>query len=99
MSKVYCIVNILKINDSARFAEYVAGHAASIAQYGGRFLVKGDAGEVLEGTLASNLMVVHEFPSEAQFRAWYDSPEYRPWKALRQSCAEVTVILSRGCAD
>ncbi|WP_028449865.1 DUF1330 domain-containing protein [Chitinibacter tainanensis] len=99
MSKVYCIVNILQVHDPQRFAQYVAGHAETISQYGGRFLVKGDAGDVLEGELASNKMVVHEFPSAAQFYAWYDSPEYRPWKALRQACAEVTVILSRGCAD
>ena len=97
MGKAYNIVNIIKIHDKEKFNEYVVGHIPSIEKFGGKFLVKGDFGEILEGSWESNLMVVHEFPSIEQFKAWYDSDDYRPWKALRQSCAEVNVILTRGC--
>ncbi|WP_421865954.1 DUF1330 domain-containing protein [Motiliproteus sp.] len=96
MSKAYNIVNITAIHDQQKFNDYVVGHLPTVEQYGGRFLVKGYRGEVLEGEMPSNLMVVHEFPSIEQFRAWYDSPEYRPWKALRQSCATINAILTEG---
>lgn len=96
MKKVYNIVNIVRVHDQAKFAEYVAGHMPTIEQYGGRFLVKGYPGEILEGDWPNNLMVVHEFPSIERFKQWYHSEEYRPWKALRQSCAEVNVILTEG---
>lgn len=96
MPKAYCIVNIIKVHDQEKFGQYVAGHMPSIEKYGGQFLVKGDRGEVLEGSWESNLMVVHEFPSIEQFKAWYDSEDYRPWKELRQSCADVNVILTQG---
>lgn len=68
----------------------------TIEKYGGKFLVKGHRGEVLEGSWESNLMVVQEFPSVEQFKQWYHSEDYRPWKALRQSCADVNVILTEG---
>jgi uncharacterized protein (DUF1330 family) len=96
MKKAYCIVNILQINDQEKFTDYIAGHIPTIEQYGGKFLVKGGAGEILEGDWPSTRIVIHEFPSLAQFKQWYNSAEYRPWKALRQSCAEVNVIVSEG---
>lgn len=97
MSKAYNIVNIIKIHDQKKFQEYVVGHIPTIEKYGGKFLVKGDQGEVLEGNWESNLMVVQEFPSIERFKEWYHSEDYRPWKELRQSCAEVTAILAKGC--
>ncbi|WP_207062896.1 DUF1330 domain-containing protein [Motiliproteus sp. SC1-56] len=96
MKKAYSIVNIVRILDEKKFAAYVTGHLPTLAPYGGRFLVKGGRGDVLEGEWPSNLIVIHEFPSTEQFKAWYHSEAYRPWKALRQSCAEVNVILTEG---
>ncbi|MFD2166986.1 DUF1330 domain-containing protein [Thalassotalea euphylliae] len=96
MSKAYNIVNILRIHDDEKFSEYVKGHIPTIEAYGGRFLIKGYSGEVLEGNWPSNFIVVHEFPSIERFKAWYYSDEYQPWKQLRQSCADVNVILTEG---
>ena len=97
MSKAYNIVNIIQIHDQKKFQEYVVGHIPTIEKYGGKFLVKGDQGEVLEGDWKNNLMVVQEFPSIERFKEWYHSEDYRPWKELRQSCAEVNAILTKGC--
>ena len=96
MKKAYNIVQILRIRDQEKFNAYVAGHIPTIEKYGGRFLVKGASGEVLEGRWESGRIVVHEFPSIGHFKEWYDSEEYRPWKALRQSCADVNAILAEG---
>ena len=96
MKKAYNIVNIVRINDQEKFEEYVSGHIPTIKKFGGKFLVKGYPGEILEGNWDNNLIVVHEFPSIDQFNKWYYSDEYRPWKELRQSCAEVNVILTEG---
>jgi uncharacterized protein (DUF1330 family) len=96
MKKAYNIVNILKIHDQEEFDRYVIGHMPTIEKFGGRFLVKGHCGEVLEGSWESNLMVVHEFPSIERFKEWYHSEDYLPWMELRQSCADVSVILTEG---
>ncbi|WP_371372232.1 DUF1330 domain-containing protein [Thalassotalea aquiviva] len=96
MKKAYNIVQIVRIYDQEKFNHYVDGHIPTLEKFGGKFLVKGCQGEILEGDWESNLMVVHEFPSIAQFKKWYQSTEYRPWKEMRQLAAKVNVILTEG---
>jgi uncharacterized protein (DUF1330 family) len=50
--------------------------AASIAQYGGRYLVRGGAAELMEGGPPPKTLVIVEFPSTRRAREWYASPEY-----------------------
>lgn len=49
MKKAYNIINIIKIHYMTKFQAYVTGHIPTLEAYGGKFLVKGDLGEVLEG--------------------------------------------------
>lgn len=57
---------------------------ASIAQYEGRYLVRGALPEALEGDWPEmNRMVVIEFPSLGQAKSWYASPEYAQARATR----------------
>jgi uncharacterized protein (DUF1330 family) len=52
----------------------------------------------LEGTWRPERLVVLEFPSAERARAWWESPEYAPAKALRQSCATTDMVLIDGPA-
>ena len=73
-------VEILDEDGAARYAE-IAG--ASIAQHGGRFLVLAAAPEVVEGEAdRRERIVLLEFPSAADLRTWYDSPEYTPAREI-----------------
>jgi uncharacterized protein (DUF1330 family) len=40
--------------------------------------------------------VVIEFSSVDQARRWYDSPEYRPAREIRQRAAKSKVIIAAG---
>ena len=42
--------------------------------------------------------VILEFPTLEAAQAWWDSPEYAPAKALRQSCADTNMLLVEGKA-
>ena len=72
----YVIADI-EITDPAGYEEYRRRVQATVAQYGGRYLVRGGPAETLEGGWRPRRLVVIEFPSLAQARAWYDSDEYR----------------------
>lgn len=48
--------------------------------------------------LAPSRLVVLEFPSADQARAWWDSPEYAPAKAIRQACARTEMLIVEGVA-
>ena len=67
-----------------------------IAQYGGRYAVRGGAMERLENAEGFNRMVVLEFPSLDAARAFYFSPEYAPLLKLRIETTESQVMLVDG---
>jgi uncharacterized protein (DUF1330 family) len=52
--------------------------------------------EVREGDWSPSRLVVLEFPSVERARAWWDSPEYAPAKAVRQSCADTQLVIAEG---
>jgi len=78
------IIAEIEVQDPKTYEEYRRGVQPTIDQYGGRFLVRGGQAELLEGSQQPPRVVVLEFPDMARLRAWYDSPEYRPLRDLRQ---------------
>jgi uncharacterized protein (DUF1330 family) len=91
----YVIADI-EVIDSAGFAEYQQKVPATIAQYGGRYLVRGGAVETLEGVWSPSRCVVLEFPSMAQLKAWYSSPEYVPLIAIRERTTRSNLMVAEG---
>ena len=91
----YIIVDV-EITEKEGYEEYRSQVPATIAAYGGRFLVRGGALEVLEGTWSPKRCVILEFPSLEQAKAWYHSPEYKPLLALRERSATTNLILVEG---
>ena len=93
----YVIVE-LEVTDPVGMDEYRKQVPATIAKYGGRYLVRGGKCESLEGDWNPERVVVLEFPSVAQARRWYDSEEYREPKALRIGAGRTKLILVEGVA-
>jgi uncharacterized protein (DUF1330 family) len=91
----YVIVDV-KISDPVLYAEYRQLTPAAIAAYGGRFVVRGGQVESLEGEWSPERIVVLEFESVAQAKAWWSSAEYGPAKALRQRSATTRMIVVEG---
>ena len=78
------LIGDIEVTDSAAFEEYRQKVPAVIALYGGRYLARDGAIEVFEGAFTPHRGVVLEFPSMARLKAWWESPEYRPLRALRE---------------
>jgi uncharacterized protein (DUF1330 family) len=93
----YVVVQIA-VEDPLVYEQYKILAPPSIAAYGGRYLVRGGRSEVLEGTWQPPRLVILEFPTRGQARAWWHSPEYAPAKALRQRCAQTEMLLIEGIA-
>ncbi len=91
----YLIVNI-DVKDPERYAEYVKVVPATIAAYGGKYLVRGGAAEKLEGDWEPRRVVVLEFESMEKARQWWGSDDYRGPKELRRSASAGNVILVEG---
>jgi uncharacterized protein (DUF1330 family) len=91
----YLIVDV-EIIDPETYEAYKKLVPATIEQYGGRFLVRGGKVETIEGAWSPGRFVVLEFPSSERAKAWYESPEYAPAKALRHQSSQSHIILAEG---
>ena len=91
----YVIANIT-VTDPVKFQHYGAQVGPVLAQYGGRYLVRGGAVEAAEGAPSFDRLVVLEFPSMQAARAWYHSPEYAPLLALRTSASVSNLAFVEG---
>lgn len=84
------------VTDPAVFEQYRAGVPATIAAYGGKYLVRGGAFEALEGTWQPKRVIVLQFDSMARLKEWYNSKEYAPLLALRKKSANTNVVALEG---
>jgi uncharacterized protein (DUF1330 family) len=92
---VYVVVDIA-IHDPVTWERYKEMAPATIGRYGGRYAVRGGTLTTLEGAWRPQRLVILEFPDAAKARAWWDSPEYAPAKALRQASATTGMVLIDG---
>ena len=91
----YVIVE-MTVTDTVRIEEYRKLAGASVAQYGGRFLVRGGRSETLDGDWQPQRLVVLEFPGLAEARRWHASPEYRTACKIRDQAATTRMVAVEG---
>jgi uncharacterized protein (DUF1330 family) len=90
----YMIAEI-DVTDPQAYEAYRAKVPATLAQYGGTYIVRGGALEALEGETAGRIVVV-QFESMAALKRWYDSPEYAAIKGLRHAASEGRIVAVEG---
>ena len=91
----YLIANI-ELRDAERYREYVEHVPALVAKHGGRYLVRGGDARVLEGQWSPARLIVLEFPDRAAALGFYADPAYEPYKTLRQSISDSSLMLVDG---
>ena len=94
----YMFANV-EVTDPAGYEQYKQQVSATIEAFGGRYLVRGGATEVLEGDWVPHRLVILEFANMARLKAWYHSPEYRPLIELRQQTTTSTLVAVEGIAN
>jgi uncharacterized protein (DUF1330 family) len=90
------LIGDVEVIDAAGFEVYRQQVPATIAAHGGRYLVRGGAIEKLEGVGSPKRCVVLEFPSMAQLKTWWDSPEYKVLRDLRERTARSNIFVTEG---
>jgi uncharacterized protein (DUF1330 family) len=95
MMPAYIIVEI-EVTDPVGYEEYKKQAAATVEQYGGKYIVRGGACETLEGDWQPNRIVVLQFDNMGAARAWFTSPEYVEPRKQRHRTAKTRMILVEG---
>ena len=91
----YLVVDI-EITDADAYENYRAKVPALIAAHGGRYLVRGGASEVLEGTWQPRRTVILEFPDMVSLKAFWQDPQYQPLRAIRELAAKSNLVAVEG---
>jgi uncharacterized protein (DUF1330 family) len=91
----YVVVQI-DVKDPDRYEEYKRLAPSSIAEHGGKYLVRGGQLETLEGDWSPKRFVILEFESLERAKQWWSSEQYKPAKKLRHSTAHSQMIVVEG---
>ena len=93
------VISEVDVKDAAGFEAYRTIAAKTIAQYGGRYLVRGGAAEVVEGGPPPRNIIVVEFRSMARLREWYASPDYAEALKERRTALGRRLIFVEGVPE
>ncbi len=86
------------ITDPEGYRAYMTADMVPIGKFGGCFLVRGGAREVVEGKARARTVVI-EFPSYEAAIGCYRSPDYQAARALRKGKAEFDLLVIEGFGD
>ena len=90
-------ISEVEVLDEAQARRYRELAEASIARYGGRYLVRGAKPQVPEGQwIPEERVVVVEFPSMELLREWYASAEYAAALEVRRTALARRLLFVEG---
>ncbi|MGI5310817.1 DUF1330 domain-containing protein [Rheinheimera sp. WS51] len=81
----YLFIVETNITDPSWVNEYLLKVTPLVSRFGGKYLTRSSAIELLEGTEKPQFSLVAQFPSKEDALGFYNSEEYKPFKQARQS--------------
>jgi uncharacterized protein (DUF1330 family) len=91
----YALAHLRGAPIHADVLEYLERIQATLAPFGGRFIVHGGTVDVLEGNWPGDVVII-EFPDLTKARSWYHSSIYQEIKPLRTRHLAGEAILVEG---
>lgn len=95
MPKGFWIAHV-DVHDSERYKDYVSGATPAYKEFGANFMVRGGAGEVVEGDGLGARHVVIEFESVEKARECYNSDTYQAAREHRLAASTGKLIIVEG---
>ena len=89
------VAHMRQVTMGPAIVEYLQRIDATLAPFGGRFIVHGAEVEILEGSWPGFLIVI-EFPDRNRVSAWYNSVAYQEIVTLRTDNSESDVVMVDG---
>lgn len=96
--KAYLIAEI-DVHDPAGFEDYRSAVAPMIAEFGGRYLVRGGTVTALEGEAPTARIVVLEFPDAETAQRFWSSDDYAPVAAIRHRTTHSRIYMVEGLSS
>lgn len=81
-----------KVKDPTKYGDYAQKAGATMKDFGGEIIVRGQVREVLAGEADHNGVGVVRFPDLKSLTDWYASTAYQEIISLRDEGADVTIV-------
>ncbi len=94
-----CVIAIVDVTNAEGYQEYSRQVPATIAKYGGRYLVRGAKMELREGEWPGPRTVILESPWLARALESYNSPDYKLLRPIREACSRAQIAFFEGVAN
>lgn len=99
MTKPAYMIFGVDVNDAETFGKYAEGAGPLLGKFGVSVLSATNDIENQHGNWTRERVTVLKFPSLEQAKTFWNSPEYAPLKALRESCSSADIMLIEGSTD
>ncbi len=96
MSRPAYVIGHVTVKDPQRWAEYRSGVPATLVEWGGEPVLRGERRAVWDGTHRHTDTVVLRFPSLDAATHWHESPAYQALISLRLQAADLDLIVFEG---
>lgn len=94
----FAVAILRNVRVGTEIIAYLEGIDATLAPFGGRFVIHGGKKHMLEGAIDGDLVVIG-FPDRASAEAWYNSPAYRALLPKRLGNADGVAFLIDAVSD
>jgi uncharacterized protein (DUF1330 family) len=91
----YVIADV-DVTNQQGYDDYRSRTLATAEKFGGRFIARGGATEVKEGTWQPHRLIMLQFADLDTARRWYDSPEYQAIIKYRTDASNTNLVLVEG---
>ncbi len=91
----YVIVDV-EITDAVLHRQFMERVTGTVESHGGRFVVRGEAIRVVEGSWSPTRLAVLEFPDAGQVDRWLGSPGYTALDDLRSRSSRINMVVVEG---
>ena len=89
---VYMILDA-EVHDAGGYEKYKEAAPQYVARHGGEYCCRGGDIDILEGEWNPQRVVMLKFPSRDVYGLFMADPEYKPWKALRESLSTIKQLV------
>ena len=85
--RAYLVAEV-QVTDADAYKPYIPKAAEIVARHGGQYLARGGKIDSLEGAEPAGRVAIVQFPSIAELKKFYSSPEYREVAPIRQKASK-----------
>lgn len=87
----FLVVHV-NVKDPAKFQTYAQAAPGTIAEHGGKLLLRGQAKKVLAGEHGHQSVAIIEFPDQRAVDDWYNSQAYQSLVPNRDEAADMVFV-------